>query len=60
MDMTIKAVETGISIADISEDEVFRVMEMNEFQITLVNDGGQAEIIDFEMWKRERDSKGEV
>lgn len=60
MDMTIKAVETGISIADISENEVFSVMEMNEFQITLVNGGGQAAIIDFKVWKSEHDSKGEV
>lgn len=58
--MTITAVETEISIADDYDDEIFSVMELNEFQIILVNGGGQAEIIDFEMRKREHDSKGEV
>lgn len=53
MDMTIKAVGTEVSIADVPDDEIFNVMELDEFRITLVNGGGQAEIIDFEMWKRE-------
>lgn len=51
--MTIRAVEADVSIADIPEDEIFNVMELGEFQITLVNHGGQAKIIDFEAWKRE-------
>lgn len=59
-DMTIKAVETEISIADDYDDEIFNVMELDEFRITLVNGGGQAEIINFGLWKSEHDSKGEV
>ena len=51
--MTIRAVEADVSIADIPEDEMFNVAELSEFQITLVNHGGQAKIIDFEVWKRE-------
>lgn len=51
--MTIRAVEADASIAEIPEDEMFNVAELSEFQITLVNHGGQAKIIDFEAWKRE-------
>lgn len=52
-DMTIKAVETKGSIADIPEDEIFNVTELSEFRLTLVNNGGLATVIDFEVWKRE-------
>ena len=51
--MTIRAVETDASIAEISEDEMFNVAELSEFRITLINNGGLAKVIDFEAWKRE-------
>lgn len=57
--MTIKAVEADVSIADIPEDEMFKVMELNEFRITLINAGGRAKIIGFDAWKREHIRKGE-
>ncbi|EHE96293.1 hypothetical protein [Enterocloster citroniae] len=51
--MTIRAVETDASIAEIPEDEMFNVAELSEFRITLINNGGLAKVIDFEAWKRE-------
>lgn len=38
-DMTIEAVETDASIADIPDNEMFNVAELSEFRITLVNNG---------------------
>lgn len=55
--MTIRAVEADAFIADIPKDEIFDVMELSEFRITLVNNGGLAKVIDFEEWKREHVSK---
>lgn len=57
--MTIRAVEADASIAEIPEDEMFKVMELSEFRITLVNNGGRAKIIGFDAWKREHIRKGE-
>lgn len=51
--MSIRAVEIEASLVDIPEDEIFNVTELSEFQITLVNNGGLAKVIDFEVWKRE-------
>ena len=51
--MTIRAVETDASFAEIPEDEMFNVAELSEFRITLINNGGLAKVIDFEAWKRE-------
>ena len=51
--MTIRAVEADASIAEIPEDEMFNVAELSEFRITLINNGGLAKVIDFEVWKRE-------
>lgn len=56
--MTIKAVEADASIADIPDNEIYKLTELSEFCITLVNAGGLAKVIDFEAWKREH-KKGE-
>lgn len=56
-DMTIKAIETDVSIADIPESEMFNITDLREFRITLVNNGGQADIIEFNVWKKEHNNK---
>lgn len=58
-DMTIKAVEADASIADIPDNEIYKLTELSEFCITLVNAGGLAKIIDIDAWKREH-KKGEL
>jgi hypothetical protein len=57
-DMIIKAVEADASIADIPDNEIYKLTELSEFCITLVNAGGLTKVIDFEAWKREH-KKGE-
>lgn len=47
---TIKAIETNLSIADVSENEVFPAEELSEFRIRLCNSGGFGEVIDFGEW----------
>ena len=48
--LTIEAVETDLSIADVPENEVFPVEEFSEFRIRLCNGDGMGEIIDFSEW----------
>lgn len=45
----IEATETE-SIADIPEDEVFPVEELGEFQIRLINNDGNGDVVDFMEW----------
>ncbi len=53
--LTIEAIETDLTIADIPENELFKIGEFSEFKIKLINHKGKAEIIDFEEWvKRNR------
>ena len=50
--MTITAVEIGVSVANSSDDEVWDIEEFKNYKIKLINNGGQAEIVDFSKWKR--------
>ena len=55
--LTIKAVETDLSIADVPENEVFPVEEFGEFRIRICNggnSGGKGEIVDFAEWVKMR------
>ena len=45
--MTIRAVELSQAAARPEENEIFDVSDFKEFKISLVNNGGQGEIIDF-------------
>lgn len=45
--MTVEASETDMSIAHVPEDEVWRIEDFRNYNIKLINNGGQAEIIDF-------------
>ena len=49
--MRIEAVETDISVKDVPEQEVWKLEMFKDYHITLINKGGEAEIIDFEKWK---------
>ena len=50
--MTIRAVELSQAAARPEENEIFDVSDFKEFKISLVNNGGQARIIDFNGKKR--------
>lgn len=50
--MTIRAVELSQPAARPEENEIFDVTDFKEFKVTLVNNGGQGEIIDFTGKKR--------
>lgn len=48
--LTIEAIETDLSIADIPENELFPIEEFGEFRIRMCNggnSGGKGEIVDF-------------
>lgn len=49
--MTIEAVEKDISVKGVPEQEVWKLEMFKDYHITLINNGGEAEIIDFEKWK---------
>lgn len=49
--MTIEAVETDMMVGDIPADEVWDIEEFKTYMIKLINNGGQAEIVDFSVWK---------
>lgn len=46
--MTLEAVETNLTAADVSEDELWNLDEFEKYEVKLVNNGGKGEIIDFE------------
>lgn len=49
--MKIEAVETDIPVTHVPEQEVWNLEMFKDYHITLINNGGEAEIIDFEKWK---------
>ncbi len=49
--MTIGAVETDMMVGDVPADEVWDIEEFKNYKIKLINNGGQAEIIDLSKWK---------
>lgn len=55
--LTIKASETDLSIADVHESELFPVEEFGEFRVRMCNggnSGGKGEIVDFAEWVKMR------
>ena len=54
--MTIEAIETNLTATDVSEDELWDLEEFKDYRVKLINNGRQAEILDFEKWKN---SKGQ-
>lgn len=49
--MTIEAIETNLTATDVSEDELWDLEEFKDYRVKLINNGRQAEIVDFEEWK---------
>lgn len=49
--MSITAVELGASVVNVPDDEIWNIKEFENYKIKLINNGGQAEIVDFEKWK---------
>ena len=54
---TIRAVETGHQIADVPEQVIFEISDFADFKITLVNNNGLGEILDFEKYRQNREMK---
>lgn len=50
--MVIEAVETDMMIGNVAADEIWDIEEFKNYKIKLINNGGQAEIVDFSEWKR--------
>lgn len=49
--MTVEAVQTDLTVNDVPENEVWDISEFKNYKVKLVNNGGQAEVIDFDEWK---------
>ena len=49
--MSIEAVETDMVVGDVPADEVWYIEEFKNYKIKLINNGDQAEIVDFSAWK---------
>ena len=49
--MELRAVESLFSAASIPDDEVWDIEEFKNYKITLINNGGSAEIVDFNAYK---------
>lgn len=49
--MKIEAKETELSATDVPADELFDWLLFKDYGVKLVNNGGQAKIIDFTDWK---------
>lgn len=58
--MTIEAKETDLTTADVPEDELWDALEFKDYSVKLTNNGGQAEIIDFERWINVEDGRKKV
>lgn len=54
---TIRAVESPPSAASIPEYEVWDVEEFKNYKITLINNGGRAEIVDFNAFLSQKNGK---
>ena len=49
--LMIGAIETDLTMNDVPESEIWDVEEFRDYKVKLVNNGRQAEIVDFDEWK---------
>lgn len=56
-DKTIRAAETDIPPSEVPEQEIFDIFDFEEFKITLINNYGLGEVIDFEKFRQKRNMK---
>lgn len=52
--MKLEAVETDLTANDVPEDELWNLEELRNYKIKLVNNGGKAEIINFEEYRNQK------
>lgn len=55
--MTVEALQTDLTVNDVPENEVWDISEFKNYKVKLVNNGGQAVVIDFDEWKDKRDAR---
>lgn len=55
--MTVEAAQTDLTMNDVAESEVWDIAEFKDYKVKLINEGGQAEVIDFDEWKDKRDAR---
>ena len=55
--MEVEAVQTDLTVDDVPENEVWDISEFKHYRVKLLNSRGNAEIIDFDDWKKEHDLK---
>jgi len=49
--MTVEAVQTDLTMNEVPGNETWDIGEFKNYKVKLVNNGGQAEVIDFNGWK---------
>lgn len=59
LNLSIEAIETKLTVDNISKDEIFYIADFGEFQIKLqnLNLNRKIEVINFEEWKENRGRK---
>ena len=55
--MSVEAVKTDLTINNVMESEVWDISELKNYKMKLINNSGQAEIVDFDEWKDTRDAR---
>lgn len=50
--MAVEAVQTDLAVNDVPENEVWDISEFRDYKVKLVNNGGKAEIVDFDNYKK--------
>lgn len=52
--MSIEASETDLTINDLPKCELWDLAEFKRYKVRLINNGGKAEIVDFEKFRNNR------
>ncbi len=55
--MTVEAVQTDLTMNDVPESEVWDISEFRNYKVKLINNGGQAEIVDLAGWMERKRKK---
>lgn len=48
--MTVEAIQTDLIMDEVSENEVWDIGEFKDYKVKLINNRGQAKIVDFNEW----------